>query len=142
MSKIRIFSKKAFAFGPGADRSGGVDSFVTVPNAFQEMDEKYTVDPTYKLAVVCGDVIPYPAQTVVSGGIPNVDVPTVETPVVNDNKEDTTVEEFYENLKIASKETTKELAEKYGAQFIETDSLKLNKKRVMEAYKLSIGDAE
>lgn len=129
MSKIKIYSKKAFAFGPGADRYGNVDMFVTVPRSFQEMDEKYTVDPTYKMAVVCGDVIPYPAETVIHGA-------PVETVKQEEKQDDTAENEFYEKLKIASKSEVEKLAEQYGAEFIKTDSLKMNRKRVMEAYKI------
>lgn len=130
MSKIKIYSKKAFAFGPGADRYGNVDMFVTVPRSFQEMDEKYTVDPTYKMAVVCGDVIPYPAETVIHGA-------SVETVKQEEKQDDTAENEFYEKLKIASKSEVEKLAEQYGAEFVKTDSLRQNRKRVMEAYKLA-----
>lgn len=134
MSKVRIYSKRAFAFGPGADRYGNVDMFVTVPRSFQEMDEKYTVDPTYKMAVVCGDVIPYPAETVICGA----PAETVKQEEKQDEKQDETAEnEFYEKLKIASKSEVEKLAEQYGAEFIKTDSLRQNRKRVMEAYKLA-----
>ena len=140
MSNIKIYSKKAFAFGEGANRSGEIDMFVTVPNSFQEMPEKYTVDPTYKLAVVCGDVIAYPNTPFVSVAPVSVNEAT-EDNKGGDFDEDTAqnvIDEFYETLKIASKHDTQEYAEKYGAEFIETDSLKQNKKRVMEAFKLSV----
>lgn len=152
MSKIKIYSKKAFAFGEGANRNGEVDMFVTVPNAFQEMPEKYTTDPTYRLAVVCGDVIPYPNTPVV----PVSPVSNNDTDVVTTNEDEVqesngdegsptdevsaeaVIEEFYETLKIANKHDTQKYAKQYGAEFIETDSLKENKKRVMEAFKLSL----
>lgn len=140
MSKIRIYSKKAFAFGPGADRYGNIDMFVTVPRSFQEMDEKYTADPTYKMAVVCGDVIPYPAETVIHGASVETVKQGESDTAENDTAERDTVEEFSEKLKIASKSEVKKLAEQYGAEFVETDSIRQNRKRVLEAYKLSIGE--
>ena len=51
------------------------------------------------------------------------------------------VEEFYESLKIKNKEEVKKLAEEYGAEYIETDKLSQNKKRVFEAYKLSVSNS-
>ena len=43
MSTIRIFSKKAFAFGPGAVQGSDViENFVTVPGTFQDMPEPET----------------------------------------------------------------------------------------------------
>ena len=56
MSTIRIFSKRAFAIGPGASRDGSVDSFITVPNAIQDMPDKYENDKTFRHAVECGDI--------------------------------------------------------------------------------------
>lgn len=132
---IRIYSKKAFAIGPGASRDGGEpESFVTVPNSFQDMPEKFVEDPTYKLAVRCGDIIPY--QTV-----PQVPVNTVPPVEPEEDEEEETidpVEQFYSELKGKNKAETKELAEKYGAEYIDDDKLSINKKRVLEAFKLSI----
>mgnify|MGYP004683548757 CR=1 FL=1 len=145
MSNIRIYSKKAFAFGTGASRDGKeVDLFVTTPRAFQEMPAKYATDATFKLAVAYGDVIVY-------NDVPKVAVP--EIPSVDEsfdddeNKSDTDVvdkekiiNEFRENLKIANAEKVEELATQYGSEFVKTDALKINKKRVMEAYKLSLNN--
>ena len=55
---MRIFSKKAFAICPGAQKGlDTVEFFVTVPKAFQDMPDKYIDDPTFKLAVSSGDII-------------------------------------------------------------------------------------
>ena len=139
MSTIRIYSKAAFAFGPGAQQGTDViDSFVTVPGAFQDMPEKYTQDPTFKRAVQFHEVEIIEKQTFVQ-----VDQAKVETEAEDENKADTEVdpvEKFYEDLKGMNKEQTAELAKKYGAEFVEGDALKMNKKRVMEAYKLSISE--
>lgn len=140
MSNIRIYSKRAFAFGTGASRDGKeVDLFVTTPRAFQEMPEKYATDATFKLAVSCGDVIVY-------NDAPQIAVPVIPTVDESfDDENNTEVEdkeklinEFRENLKIANAEKVEELATQYGAEFVKTDALKINKKRVMEAYKLSL----
>jgi hypothetical protein len=137
MSTIRIYSKAAFAFGPGAQQGTDViDSFVTVPGSFQDMPEKYTQDPTFKRAVQFHEVEIIEKKTFVQ-----VNKAENETTVEDGNKDDTVVdpvEKFYEELKGMNKEQTAEIAKKYGAEFVEGDALKMNKKRVMEAYKLSI----
>ena len=139
MSTIRIYSKAAFAFGPGAQQGTDViDSFVTVPGAFQDMPEKYTQDPTFKRAVQFHEVEIIEKKTFVQAQQVKAEV---ETTAEDENEDDTTVdpvEKFYEELKGMNKEQTAELAKKYGAEFVEGDALKMNKKRVMEAYKLSI----
>lgn len=141
MSTIRIYSKAAFAFGPGAQQGTDViDSFVTVPGAFQDMPEKYTQDPTFKRAVQFHEVEIIEKKAFVQAQQTKVEV---ETETENKNEDDTVVdpvEKFYEELKGMNKEQTAELAKKYGAEFVEGDALKMNKKRVMEAYKLSIAD--
>ena len=139
MSTIRIYSKAAFAFGPGAQQGTDViDSFVTVPGAFQDMPEKYTQDPTFKRAVQFHEVEIIEKKTFVQAQQTKVED---ETTAKDENDDDTAVdpvEKFYEELKGMNKEQTAELAKKYGAEFVEGDALKMNKKRVMEAYKLSI----
>ena len=144
MPNIRIYSKKAFAFGSGASRDGKeVDLFVTTPRAFQKMPEKYMNDETFKLAVICGDVIVYnAAQQIAVPTIPSVE--KAEETFDDENSGDTEkndkeklISEFRENLKIANAEKVAELATEYGAEFVKTDALKINKKRVMEAYKLT-----
>lgn len=139
MSTIRIYSKAAFAFGPGAQQGTDViDSFVTVPGAFQDMPEKYTQDPTFKRAVQFHEVEIIEKKAFVQARQTKVEV---ETTAEDENEDDTAVdpvEKFYEELKGMNKEQTAELAKKYGAEFVEGDALKMNKKRVMEAYKLSI----
>lgn len=139
MSTIRIYSKAAFAFGPGAQQGTDViDSFVTVPGAFQDMPEKYTQDPTFKRAVQFHEVEIIEKKAFVQSQQVKAEV---ETTAKDENEDDTTVdpvEKFYEELKGMNKEQTAELAKKYGAEFVEGDALKMNKKRVMEAYKLFI----
>lgn len=139
MSTIRIYSKAAFAFGPGAQQGTDViDSFVTVPGAFQDMPEKYTQDPTFKRAVQFHEVEIIEKKAFVQSQQVKAEV---ETTAKDENEDDTVVdpvEKFYEELKGMNKEQTAELAKKYGAEFVEGDALKMNKKRVMEAYKLSI----
>lgn len=132
MSTIRIFSKRAFAIGPGASRDGSVDSFITVPNAIQDMPDKYESDKTFRHAVECGDIQIMNASASVADKTfdDSENVSSVDP-----------VEEFYESLKIKNKEEVKKLAEEYGAEYIETDKLSQNKKRVFEAYKLSVSNS-
>lgn len=137
---IRIYSKKAFSIGPGANRTNGsVENFVTVPMSFQDMPEKYKDDPTFKLAVSCGDI------TVIEKK-PMVQAAAIVEPQKEEDEEEgmpdgiDPVEKFYEELKGMKTDEVKELAEKYSAEFVPSDKLSLNKKRVLEAYKLSLKD--
>ena len=137
MSTIRIFSKRAFAIGPGASRDGSVDSFITVPNAIQDMPDKYENDKTFRHAVKCGDIQIMNAHVAVASA-------SVADKTFGDSENESSVdpvEEFYESLKIKNKEEVKKLAEEYGAEYIETDKLSQNKKRVFEAYKLSVSNS-
>lgn len=133
---IRIYSKKAFSIGPGANRvDGSVENFITTPMAFQDMPEKYKDDPTFKLAVSCGDITVIEKKATVSSA--SIIGPENEE---DEATESDAVEKFYEELRGKKAEEVKELAEKYGAEFIPSDKLSMNKKRVFEAYKLSIDD--
>lgn len=133
---IRIYSKKAFSIGPGANRiDGSVENFITTPMAFQDMPEKYKDDPTFKLAVSCGDITVIEKKATVSSA--SIIGPENEE---DEASETDAVEKFYEELRGKKAEEVKELAEKYGAEFIPSDKLSMNKKRVFEAYKLSIDD--
>lgn len=134
MSKIRIWSRACFAIGPGASRDGKViDTFYTVPGAFQDMDERYVEDPTFKAAVDSGDIQIMTAKPQVAVDVPHVDVPATDTVE--------TVDEYKERVKAMSAEEVATECEKYGAGFVNSDKLKDNKRRLMEAYKLTIGDS-
>lgn len=139
---IRIYSKKAFSIGPGANRvDGSVENFITTPMAFQDMPEKYKDDPTFKLAVSCGDITVIEKKPVIQAAA------IIEPQKDEDEEEevpetDDPVEKFYEELRGKKADEVKELAEKYGAEFIDGDKLSVNKKRVLEAYKLSLEDEE
>lgn len=136
MSKIRIWSRACFAIGPGASRDGKViDTFYTVPGAFQDMDERYVEDPTFKAAVDSGDIQVMTAKPQVAVDVPHVDVPDVPSA---DTVE--TIDEYKERVKAMSAEEVATECEKYGAEFVNSDKLKDNKRRLMEAYKLTIGD--
>ena len=136
MSTIRIFSKKAFAFGPGAVQGSDViENFFTFPGTFQDMPDKYQNDLTFKMAVK------YKEVEIVQHEVQVQAAPKIKETVVEPNPDpDDSVEKFYEELKLKNKDEVKELAVKYGAEFIDSDPLKINKKRVMEAYKLSISE--
>ena len=136
MSTIRIFSKKAFAFGPGAVQGSDViENFVTVPGTFQDMPDKYQNDLTFKMAVK------YKEVEIIQHEVQVQAAPKIKETVVEPNPDsDDSVEKFYEELKLKNKDEVKELSVKYGAEFVDSDPLKINKKRVMEAYKLSISE--
>ena len=136
MDKMRVDYQKAFAFGPGAVQGSDViENFVTVPGTFQDMPDKYQNDLTFKMAVK------YKEVEIVQHEVQVQAAPKIKETVVEPNPDpDDSVEKFYEELKIKNKDEVKELADKYGAEFIDSDPLKINKKRVMEAYKLSISE--
>lgn len=136
MSKIRIWSRACFAIGPGASRDGKViDSFITVPGAFQDMDERYMEDPTFKAAVAAGDIQIMTAKPHVAMDVKHIDVPEDTT---EDHVE--TLDEYKERVKAMSAEEVASECEKYGAEFVNSDKLKDNKRRLMEAYKLANSD--
>lgn len=139
---IRIYSKKAFSIGPGANRvDGSVENFITTPLAFQDMPEKYKDDPTFKLAVSCGDITVIEKKAAVpSANIVEQEKEEDEEDEISDTVDP--VEKFYEELKGKKADEVKELAEKYGAEFVSSDKLSVNKKRVLEAYKLSLEDED
>ena len=138
MSKIRIWSRACFAIGPGASRDGKViDTFYTVPGAFQDMDERYMEDPTFKAAVVSGDIQIMTAKPQVAVDVPHVEAPYVDSDA---NASADPIEEYKEKVKAMSAEEVASECEKYGAEFINSDKLKDNKRRLMEAFKLSISD--
>lgn len=137
MSKIRIWSRACFAIGPGASRDGKViDSFLTVPGAFQDMDERYMEDPTFKAAVAAGDIQIMTAKPQVAVDVKHVDIP--ETPEISVDP----VEEYKEKVKAMTAEEVATECEKYGAEFVNSDKLKDNKRRLMEAFKLSLSDSD
>lgn len=136
MSKIRIWSRACFAIGPGASRDGKViDSFITVPGAFQDMDERYMEDPTFKAAVAAGDIQIMTAKPQIAMDVKHADVPETQ---VDDHVE--TIDEYKERVKAMSAEEVASECEKYGAEFVNSDKLKDNKRRLMEAYKLANSD--
>lgn len=136
MSKIRIWSRACFAIGPGASRDGRViDSFMTVPGAFQDMDERYMEDPTFKAAVAAGDIQIMTAKPQIAMDVKHVDVPEIPA---DDHVE--TIDEYKERVKAMSAEEVASECEKYGAEFVNSDKLKDNKRRLMEAYKLANSD--
>lgn len=135
MSNIRIYSKAAFAIGEGATRNGGIDQFVTVPRSFQDMPEKYVTDATYLAAVKAGMIIPY------SNAAPVIPVTPVEEDKFEDEEEDkikAQIDAFKAELKTKNHDEVKQLAEEYGAEFVDSDKLGENKKRVFEAFKLTL----
>lgn len=132
---IRIFSKKAFAIGPGAQQGNPeIESFVTVPNAFQDMPEKYKNDPTFLLAVKCGDI------TVITAANKTAIENEPEKPVIDDKAGMSEIEAFYEELKIMNKEDAITLGEKYNVKPKNGEKMGAFKKRILEAYKLSVSD--
>ena len=133
MSKMRILSKKTFALGEGARRDGVfVPQFITVRGAIQELDDSYAKDRTFQMAVRAGDIV-----------IMNPDVSTdkqIEEAVVNkaSEKEPSKLDLYKEKIKLMDANEVEEAAKEYGAVFNKDDKLRENKKRLLEAYKLSL----
>ena len=131
---IRIFSKKAFAIGPGAQRgTSEIDSFVTVPGAFQDMPDKYQDDPTFKLAVKSGDI------TIVDNAAVKHEFESEKhEAVIDDKPHESELEAFYEELKVMNREDTIKTAEKFNLEMNDNEKLGQFKKRIIEAYKLNM----
>lgn len=133
MGKMRILSKKSFALGEGARRDGVfVPQFITVRGAIQELDESYAKDRTFQMAVNAGDIV-----------VMNSDISTDKqieeaTSKKVAEKEPTKLELFKEKIKLMDVNEVEEAAKEYGAVFNKDDKLRENKKRLLEAYKLSI----
>lgn len=130
---IRIFSKKAFQFGTGANRSGDIECFVTVPGTFQNMPEKYMNDKTFKLAVKTGSVsiIDSTAKQKVA-----------ENTVVTSADDVDPAKQYYDKLKTMDRESTIEEAKQYGLSIEDGEKLGTFKKRILEAYKLTLEEEE
>ena len=134
---MRIYSKKAFALGPGAKpHSDVIEQIVTVPGAFQDIPDEYANDNMFKLALKAGDITVIDVK-------PSVPVDFVEQTSEHEEKEvdKDPYHEFKEKLTLANSDEVKKLAEEYGAKFVEDDKLKENKKRVYEAYKIKMADS-
>ena len=135
MGKMRILSKKTFALGEGARRDGKfVPQLITVRGAIQEIDESYKDDATFKMAVAGGEII-----------IMNEDISTDKQleilerkPEKAKEKEPTKLDLFKEKVKLMDASEVEEAAKEYGATFDKDAKLRENKKRLVEAYKLSI----
>lgn len=140
MSKIRIYAKKSFALGPGAVKgSDKIESVVTTPMSFMDIDERLQEDLTFKLAVKAGEIIVVNKATMVQNdGIPVHSAPVVDAEITEEvvNTHDAEIAEFKEKLKAMNAEEVEEAATQYNAQFVKDDKLKENKKRVLAAYKL------
>lgn len=133
---IRIYSKKAFAIGPGAQQGNPeVESFITVPGAFQDMPDKYRNDPTFKLAVKAGEITVINSVSV-ERQIEN-EHPVTE---LDDKAGQTSLQAFFEELKVMSRDAAFELGEKYDVKPLNNEKLGAYKKRVLEAYKLAHPD--
>lgn len=124
---IRIFSKAAFQFGPGANRNGDIDSFITVPGTFQDMPDKYKDDKTFKLALKCGMV----------NVIDNKAAQVIAEETTTSSVDIDPIKAYYEKLKMMNANEVSIEAEKYSVIYNKNDKLSEAKKKVFEAYKLA-----
>lgn len=124
---IRIFSKAAFQFGPGANRNGDIDSFITVPGTFQDMPDKYKDDKTFKLALKCGMV----------NVIDNKAAQVIAEETTTSSVDIDPIKAYYEKLKMMNANEVSIEAEKYSVIYNKNDKLSETKKKVFEAYKLA-----
>ena len=161
--KMRIYSKKAYALGPGAKpHSDTIEQIVTVPNAFQDIPDEYANDTMFKMALKSGNITiierkpavpveytePVKEEIVETEKEPDEEFEDVKEPEViveavkEEVKEDVDpYAEFKNKLTLAKSDEVRKLAEEYGAEFIEDAKLKENKKRVYEAYKIKLADS-
>ena len=138
---IRIYSKKAFAIGPGAMQGSDViNSFITTRGAFQDMPAAFVDDPTFKLAVKAGDIVVIDKQN--QRKVENQEFEDAEEAEEESDPNAKKVQAYYEELKAMKTDEVEAEAEKYGAEFDKDDKLKNNKKRVLEAYKICVADGK
>lgn len=123
---VRIFSKKAFGLGPGAQKDGTVDMIVTVVNGFMDIPEKYTHCRMFELAVQEGSI------TVIENKQhqQQVEANAHKTPVVEEH------EDFAEEVKGMKKTEVIAKAKELGVMFDETEKLSDIRRKVVEAYKM------
>lgn len=139
METIRIYSKKAFAIGPGAMQGSDViNSFITTRGAFQDMPAAFVDDPTFKLAVKAGDIVVINKQN--QRKVENQEFEDADEAEEESDPNAEKVQAYYEELKAMKTDEVEVEAEKYGAEFDKDDKLKNNKKRVLEAYKIWLTD--
>lgn len=124
---VRIFSKAAFQFGPGANKNGDIYQFITVPGTFQDMPDEFKNDKTFQLALKCGmvSIIDNKAAQVIAEEttISSVDIDPIKA--------------YYEKLKMMNANEVSIEAEKYSVTYNKNDKLSETKKKVFEAYKLA-----
>lgn len=124
---VRIFSKAAFQFGPGANKNGDIYQFITTPGTFQDMPDEFKNDKTFQLALKCGmvSIIDNKAAKTIAENTPItfVDIDPIK--------------EYYEKLKMMDTESVYAEAEKFGVDSKKNEKLSEFKKRVFEAYKLA-----
>lgn len=138
---IRIYSKKAFAIGPGAMQGSDViNSFITTRGAFQDMPAAFVDDPTFKLAVKAGDIVVIDKQN--QRKVENKEFEDADEAEEESDPNAEKVQAYYEELKDMKTDEVEAEAEKYGAEFDKDDKLKNNKKRVLEAYKIWVADGK
>lgn len=138
---IRIYSKKAFAIGPGAMQGSDViNSFITTRGAFQDMPAAFVDDPTFKLAVKAGDIVVIDKQN--QRKVENQEFEDADEAEEESDPNAEKVQAYYEELKAMKTDEVEAEAEKYGAEFDKDDKLKNNKKRVLEAYKIWVADVK
>lgn len=136
---IRIYSKKAFAIGPGAMQGSDViNSFITTRGAFQDMPAAFVDDPTFKLALKVGDIVVIDKQN--QRKVENQEFEDADEAEEESDPNAKKVQAYYEELKAMKTDEVEAEAEKYGAEFDKDDKLKNNKKRVLEAYKIWLAD--
>lgn len=128
---MKIFSKAAFQFGPGANRSGDIDCFVTVPGTFQTMPDRFANDKTFKLAVKCGMV------SIIESSAKQIEIEESEKP---SNVDIDPAKQYKEKLKTMDREAVAAEAEKLGIKINLEEKLSEIKKVVYEAYKESLSE--
>lgn len=127
----RIFSKKAFAIGPGAEQgTDTIDLFTTIPGAFQDMPDRFKNDATFRLAVRCGDI------TVINNSTDEKRVEENSAARINDKAAVSVEKEFFEHLKTLDNKSTFEMGERYNLAIQNNEKLGAFKKRIFEAYKV------
>lgn len=134
---MKIFAKRAFDLGTGINKyTGEINSCVTVPMAFSEIPDEKINHPLFKLAVAEGSIIVVNDKEKQKNVESSLEKGEFKNNTTKENM--TTIEEYYELLKSKNREEVLKEAERLNVYLTGDESNNLLKKKVFEAYKISL----
>lgn len=126
---VRIFSKKTFGLGPGAQKDGTVDILRTVVNGFMDVPEKYTQCKIWDMAVASGDITIIEDKSMQDKVAKEALAKKAEVVAEPDARE-----EFAAKVKAMKKEEAIKQAEELNVVLTGDEKIADIKKKIMAAY--------